>query len=348
MLGTGFIISNDGKIVTNFHVIKDLEGGSVQLTNGTVFASVSVVAEDKERDLAILQVVGQNLPILDMGDSDNLNVGDPVVVVGNPRGLEGTVTAGILSSIRDTGEGHKIIQTDAAVNPGNSGGPLLNNRGQAVGVVSFTLRSAQGLNFAVPINCVRDLLEKLHKPITLAELRKVHAAASTAQPQSQLTSVLQVLKEKLPLATFEYVIPGSRVNGTLDDTMDNTLRTIPISFDSCTVVFEETDTKTMKFDLQALVWTTRFTVPLGALAFDSGMKQLRKNDNVPGLEGKWYVGLGTGSNVVLMERSVTGVDTVVSQKVNYAWLHFTDESIARRVLDSFKHAADLCRGTQPF
>jgi S1-C subfamily serine protease len=144
-----------------------MKTASVELANGKVFNSISVLATDERKDLAILKIAAVDLPSLDLGNSDVLAVGEPVVIVGSPRGLEGTVTAGILSSVRDSGDGFKILQTDAAVNPGNSGGPLVNNRGEAIGVVSFILRSSQGLNFAVPVNYVRRLLNSLHEPMTL-------------------------------------------------------------------------------------------------------------------------------------------------------------------------------------
>jgi serine protease Do len=149
VLGSGFIVSKDGKIVTNLHVILDMKTASVQLANGDVFDSVSVLATDDRRDLAVVRIAGFNLPVLELANSDVITIGEPLVIVGSPHGLEGTVTAGILSSVRDLGDGFKVLQTDAAVNPGNSGGPLLNNKGQAVGVVSFKLRSTQGLNFGL-------------------------------------------------------------------------------------------------------------------------------------------------------------------------------------------------------
>jgi S1-C subfamily serine protease len=117
LLGSGFIISNDGKIVTNLHVIRDLKAVSVQLANGEIFDSLSVVAADERRDLAVIQIAGFDLPVLDLGNSDALTFGEPLVIVGSPLGLDGTVTAGILSSTRDSGEGFKVLQTDATVNP---------------------------------------------------------------------------------------------------------------------------------------------------------------------------------------------------------------------------------------
>lgn len=146
-LGSGFIISKDGKIATALHVIRDLKTASVQLSDGKKFESLSVLAIDEEKDLAVVKIAAADLPVLELADSTALTVGEPVVVVGSPRGLEGTVTAGILSSVRDLGDGFKVLQTDAAINPGNSGGPLLNNQAKVVGVVSFMLRSAEGLNF---------------------------------------------------------------------------------------------------------------------------------------------------------------------------------------------------------
>jgi S1-C subfamily serine protease len=139
--GSGFIISKDGKLATNLHVIKELNTAKVQLADGQVFDSLAVLATDERRDLAIIKIAGFNLTALPLGNSDALTVGEPVVVVGSPLGLEATVTAGILSAVRDSGEGFKLLQTDAAINHGNSGGPLVAANGLAVGVVSSILRS---------------------------------------------------------------------------------------------------------------------------------------------------------------------------------------------------------------
>jgi S1-C subfamily serine protease len=205
VLGSGFVVSKDGKIVTNLHVIRDMKTASVQLANGEIFDSLSVLATDERRDLAVLQIAGFNLPVLELGNSDVVAVGEPLAIIGSPRGLEGTVTAGILSSIRDSGDGFKVIQTDAAVNPGNSGGPLVNGKGQAIGVVSFQLRSAEGLNFAIPINYVRGLMNTFHSPMTLEQMRKSLSATSAVDVPS-LRETLDWLKEKLALATNHYVL----------------------------------------------------------------------------------------------------------------------------------------------
>ena len=145
---------------------------------------MSVLAIDERRDLAIIKIAGMDLPVCEMGNSNDVNVGEPVVIVGSPRGLEGTVTAGILSSLRDSGNGFKVLQTDAAINPGNSGGPLLNSKGHAIGVISFKLRSSEGLNFAIPIDYVIGLMNEPHQPMSLDQLRIGLSAISVPDHQS--------------------------------------------------------------------------------------------------------------------------------------------------------------------
>jgi len=173
ILGSGLIVSRDGKIATNLHVIRDLKAACVQLASGEVFDAVSILAFDDRKDLAIIKILGFDLPFVELGNSNEVRSGERVVVIGSPRGLQGTVTTGVVSAVRDdpTGAGFKLFQTDASVNPGNSGGPLLNDRAQAIGVVTSKLRGSEGLNFAVPINYVRGMLDNLQKPISLEELR---------------------------------------------------------------------------------------------------------------------------------------------------------------------------------
>lgn len=172
-VGSGFLISADGKIATNLHVIRDLQRGGVQLSSGEVFDSFTVVAFDERRDLAIIQVPGFDTPSVELGNSNETQTGESVVAVGSPRGLGGSVTAGVVSAIRDdpVGRGFKLIQTDAAINPGNSGGPLVNSKGQAVGVIVAKLKESENLNFAIPINYIRGMLGNLQQPMNLEQLR---------------------------------------------------------------------------------------------------------------------------------------------------------------------------------
>lgn len=180
-LGSGLIVSRDGKIATNLHVIRDLKTAGVQLASGEIFDALSVLAFDDRKDLAIIKIAGFDLPVIELGNSSEVRIGERVVVIGSPLGLRGTVTTGVVSAIRDdsAGAGFKVIQTDASVNPGNSGGPLLNDRGQAIGVVTWKVRGSEGLNFAIPINYVRGMLDNLQKPLSLEDLRTLLSAATS-------------------------------------------------------------------------------------------------------------------------------------------------------------------------
>ena len=190
-VGSGFVVSKDGKIATNLHVIRDLNSAVIQLSDGRRFNSVSVLATDEQHDLAIIRIADAALRGLPLS-SEPPTVGEPVVVIGTPRGLEGTVTAGVLSAIRDGGEGYNVLQTDAAINPGNSGGPLVNSRGQVIGVVSFKLQSSERLGFAIPISYVNSLLSRVHQPIPLAQLRS--NTAQIANNQGEIVSELSIAK----------------------------------------------------------------------------------------------------------------------------------------------------------
>ena len=354
VLGSGFVISKDGKIVTNLHVIRDLRTATVQLADGEIFDSMSVLATDERRDLAVIHIAGFDLAALDMGNSNAMTVGEPVVIVGSPRGLEGTVTAGILSSVRDSGDGFKVLQTDAAVNPGNSGGPLVNSKGQAIGVVSFKLRSSEGLNFAIPVNYVSGLLNEIHEPMSLEQMRTSLGTKLAAEQQSSgpsMKETLDWLKEKIPLAANHWVMIITDKN--MGRTKDFTIRTVPVRFDSCTVVYERREVDVYEnFRQFPQEQITRYTVPLGALTgeglvtkFDVPLSMSTKFDT-------WLVGLNASSKVILSETHEIGLDgsnTTKSESEDRFTLGFLpDESIAKRVLEAFKHAAELCRGKEPF
>lgn len=157
--GSGFVVDSGGTIVTNLHVVKGATTLAVKLASGDIYDQVRVKAFDRRKDLAVLHVPAYNLPTVPLGDSDTLQVGDPVTLVGNPLGvLEGSVSTGVISGIRGMEAGFRVIQTDAAANPGNSGGPLLDASGRVIGVLSFKLRGTESLNFVVPINYARGLL----------------------------------------------------------------------------------------------------------------------------------------------------------------------------------------------
>ncbi|MBS1117696.1 MAG: putative Serine protease do-like precursor, partial [candidate division NC10 bacterium] len=165
-LGSGFIVRPDGYIVTNNHVVDGATEITVKLSGGRHFTA-KVVGRDPKTDLALLKIDAQNLPVVAFGDSDKLQVGEPVMAIGNPFGLEGTVTTGIVSAKgRVIGEGpyDDFIQTDASINPGNSGGPLVNQAGQVVGIDTAIVSQSGGsvgIGFAIPINEAKTILPQL-------------------------------------------------------------------------------------------------------------------------------------------------------------------------------------------
>lgn len=213
--GTGFLIASDGKVVTCLHIVQGLKAGAVKLANGEVYSPFSIRAFDEQRDLAIIQISGFDLPTVELGDSNELQPGEAVLLVGSPLGLEQTITSGVVSAIRELPEVGKVIQTDAAANPGNSGGPLLNARGQAVGVLDFKLRGTENLNFAIPINYARGMLNNLSPPMTFDELRgKLAASAAVLRPtgfptrwKSLLSGTVKVLQVEGDHVYVETVLP---------------------------------------------------------------------------------------------------------------------------------------------
>lgn len=158
-LGSGFIVSENGKIITSLHVVADAFSVSVKLRSGEVYNDAKVIDSDEKNDVAVLQIKAMNLPTVDLGDSDHISIGERVVVIGNPVGLENTVSDGIISAAREV-EGHKMIQITAPISQGSSGGPVCSLTGDVIGIAASSVREAQNLNFAIPINCVKPFLEK--------------------------------------------------------------------------------------------------------------------------------------------------------------------------------------------
>ena len=149
--GTGFVIDQTGIVATNYHVIKNSFFLRVAFTNGEKFEVSNILNTDAERDIAFLKIKGYDLPKIPLGNSNNISIGDKVIAIGNPLGLSNTLSSGIISGIR-TDLGYKLIQTTAPISPGSSGGPLLNAKGEVIGLTTMYLKGGQNLNFAVPIN----------------------------------------------------------------------------------------------------------------------------------------------------------------------------------------------------
>lgn len=166
-LGSGFLVSADGYIVTNNHVVHDADTIRVTLDSGNGKAQdfqATLIGADEETDLALLKIDAKDLPFLIFGNSDNLKVGEWLLAIGNPFGLDHTVTAGILSAKGrniHSGPFDNFLQTDASINPGNSGGPLLNMAGQVVGINTAITARGQGIGFAIPSNMAAKIIDQI-------------------------------------------------------------------------------------------------------------------------------------------------------------------------------------------
>lgn len=166
--GSGFIVSDDGLIFTNAHVVEGTSQVSVLLSSGKVYEG-KVLGVDEMTDVAVVKIQGNNLPTVTLGNTKTLMIGEWAIAIGNPLGLDNTVTVGIISA-KDRSSSEvgvpdkrvKFIQTDAAINPGNSGGPLLNARGEVIGINTAIRADAQGLGFAIPIETASRIAEQLY------------------------------------------------------------------------------------------------------------------------------------------------------------------------------------------
>jgi Do/DeqQ family serine protease len=166
-LGSGFVISSNGQILTNSHVVNNADTVTVSFSDGRTLAG-KVVGEDPASDIAVVQVQANNLPTVSLGRSDQVEPGQWAIAIGNPLGLQKTVTVGVISATSRSGSDIGVsdkridfIQTDAAINPGNSGGPLLNARGEVIGINTAIISGAQGLGFAIPIDTAQRIAQQL-------------------------------------------------------------------------------------------------------------------------------------------------------------------------------------------
>ncbi len=165
--GSGFIVDSEGIILTNAHVVIGADKVTVKLRDGRIFKG-EVRGVDEPSDLAVVKIEGENLPVAPLGDSSELQVGDWAIAVGNPLGLDNTVTLGIISTLNRSSAQVGIpdkrldfIQTDTAINPGNSGGPLLNDRGEVIGINTAIRAGAEGIGFAIPVDKAKAIKEPL-------------------------------------------------------------------------------------------------------------------------------------------------------------------------------------------
>ena len=191
--GSGFILNANGTILTNAHVVEGADAVTVTFKDGREMRG-EVIGEDPLTDVAVIKVEASDLPTVAVGDSSQLRPGEWAIAIGNPLGLDNTVTAGIISAtgrtssqIRVPDQRVRFIQTDAAINPGNSGGPLLNEQGEVIGVNTAIIGNAQGLGFAIPINQAQEIANKL-----IADGKVDHAYLGI-----QMQSLTPALKEQI-------------------------------------------------------------------------------------------------------------------------------------------------------
>ena len=171
-LGSGFFIRS-GQVATNLHVVKGASRGYAKLIGQkTKYNIEGITAVDAKRDLVILKISVLGAQVIPFGDSGTVQVGAPIYAVGNPRGLEGTFSQGIISSIRKVGT-DKILQLTAPISPGSSGGPVLNDKGQVIGVSVATFSGGQNLNFAIPSNYLQNLMSQIGPAISLSKAKPV-------------------------------------------------------------------------------------------------------------------------------------------------------------------------------
>jgi len=206
--GSGFIVSKDGYILTNNHVIEGADKITVSLADGRQL-DAKIVGKDPTFDLAVIKVTAGNLPVLPLGDSDALQVGEWVVAIGNPFGLDHTVTVGVISAKNRSIRAGNVsfdgfLQTDAAINPGNSGGPLLDLDGKVVGINTAIIPYAQGIGFAIPVNMAKSVIDDL---VSYGRVRRGWLGVYVQPLTSDIAQAYGLKVEKG--AVVADVVPGS-------------------------------------------------------------------------------------------------------------------------------------------
>ncbi len=189
--GSGFLISADGIVVTNHHVVAGEANISVRLASGLELAIDEIIADDPQLDIALFRVKGRGFPKLTLGDSDRVVPGDPIMVISNPMGLPGSVSDGLVSGVREF-EGTKLLQISAPISPGSSGGPVLDRAGNVIGVARATILGGQNLNLAVPANVVAKIAAN---PKRLSE--NAHTRPSQAATSGQMEKIVRYVDAHL-------------------------------------------------------------------------------------------------------------------------------------------------------
>ncbi len=187
--GSGFLVSPDGKILTNYHVIAHSKQATVRLANGDAYDTVDVIDIDKRKDIALIKIKAVDQPYLTLGRSASVQIGDTVFSLSNPLGvLQNTLSQGIVSGIRQ-GDGYRYFQISAPISPGSSGGPIFDSNGQVVGIAVLTIEGGQNLNFAVPIDYAKGLLtSNMSRPLASIYEPETESAKSGGTTASETAS----------------------------------------------------------------------------------------------------------------------------------------------------------------
>lgn len=182
--GSGFIVSPQGALVTNLHVLRGAQSVRVKLPNGDIYKTQDVVDVDDAKDIAVLKLKGFKLPVVKLGDSDQTEIGESITVISSPEGLTNSLSTGVVSGVRRL-EGLRVFQITAPISQGSSGGAVFDSSGNVVGIVTYLLRGGQNINFAVPVNYARGMISDEAR-LTLAQLAPAAPVAQTPPAPSVL------------------------------------------------------------------------------------------------------------------------------------------------------------------
>ena len=214
--GSGVIVRSNGIIITNAHVVGTARTVEVRTADGRTFSG-TVLGTDTDVDTAIVRINATNLPAAPLADSDRLEVGQLAIAIGNPLGLERTVTRGVVSAINRDPRGVDIaaglIQTDAAINPGNSGGPLLDSSGRVIGINTAILAGTTGLGFAIPINVAVDVMEQI---VTTGRVRRAYLGVGTRDITPEIARYFRLPIEE-GVVVLQVTGPAARAGIAVED-----------------------------------------------------------------------------------------------------------------------------------
>jgi Trypsin-like peptidase domain len=209
--GSGFLVSAEGAILTNYHVVAHTKQATVRLANEDAYDTVDVLEVDKRKDIALIKIKGFGLPYLKLGRSQDVEVGETIYSLSNPLGVfQNTLSQGIVSGIRP-GDGYKYFQISAPISHGSSGGPIFNSRGEVIGIAVATLEEGQNLNFAVPIDYARGMVISMGSPKPLATIyepepeKPVPSASTPAGPPTSTAATKVTTSDEMKKSSYWYV-----------------------------------------------------------------------------------------------------------------------------------------------